>query len=143
MSIYPDTSVMMALHLHDANFPQAQALMQTAHGKILWTPWQKVEFGNATRALIARGKLTVADVRNIEAAIRAMVTNGDILPRPLPAYALWQQAETLSRAHTPSTGLRTLDLLHIAAATVLKAARFWTFDIRQHTVARAAGLSIS
>jgi predicted nucleic acid-binding protein len=72
-----------------------------------------------------------------------MITTGVLAVRPLSAYALWQEAEKLSRAHTPAIGVRTLDLLHVAAARVLKAARFCTFDTRQHALARAAGLKIN
>lgn len=143
MSVYLDTSVMLSLHLRDVNYASALAIMHTVRGKVLWTPWQKVEFGNAVRALIARGKLTDTDVKNIEKSMRASITGGDMIPRPLPAYALWQEADRLSRAYTPTIGVRTLDLLHVAAACVLKATRFRTFDNRQHALARAAGLSIS
>jgi hypothetical protein len=69
--------------------------------------------------------------------------SGDMRPMPLPAYVLWQEAERISRAHTPAIGVRTLDLLHVAAARVLKATRFCTFDTRQHALVRAAGLQIN
>ncbi len=142
MRPYLDTSVMLSLHLRDVHFAAAAALMRSARG-VVWTPWQKLEFGNAIRALVARGLLTLADVRGVENSMRASVSAGDIVPCPLPAYRLWQEAEKLSRAHTPAIGVRTLDLLHVAAASSVRATHFYTFDQRQHTLARAAGLSVN
>lgn len=85
MRPYFDTSVMISLHLRDVHFAAADALMQSAGG-IVWTPWQKVEFGNAIRALVARGLLTLADVRTVENNIRASLSAGDMVPRPLPTH---------------------------------------------------------
>ncbi|MBE7540491.1 MAG: type II toxin-antitoxin system VapC family toxin [Opitutaceae bacterium] len=142
MSPYLDTSVMLSLHLRDVHFPAAAALMRSARG-IVWTPWQKLEFGNAIRTLVARGLLALADVRAVENSMRASVSAGDIVPRHLPAYTLWQEAERLSRAHTTAIGVRTLDLLHVVAARSVRATHFYTFDKRQHALASAAGLSVN
>lgn len=141
MSAYLDTSVLLSLHLRDVNFASAVVIMRIERG-VVWTPWQKVEFGNALRALVARGTLSWADVRKVERAVRASITGGDMTPRPLPAYALWEAAEQLSSTHTATIGVRTLDLLHVAAACVVNAERFYTFDNRQYALARAAGLAV-
>ncbi|MDR1280193.1 MAG: type II toxin-antitoxin system VapC family toxin [Opitutaceae bacterium] len=142
MSVYFDTSVWMSFYMRDAHHQEAAALATTNTG-VFWTPWQRLEFFNAIRACIARKRITVSDVHTIEKAIKASIAADLLLPRPLPAYALWQEAEQLSQVHTPATGVRTLDLLHVAAARVLKADRFCTFDTRQHALARAAGLLIN
>jgi predicted nucleic acid-binding protein len=49
----------------------------------------------------------------------------------------------LAKRHAARTGVRTLDTLHVASALELSAERFWTFDVRQSTLAKAAGLRIS
>ncbi len=142
MRAYLDTSVLLSLHLRDVHFAQAVGIMRKERG-VAWTPWQKVEFGNALRALIARGTLVQGDVRRVEQSVRASIVGGDMVPLPLPAYALWEASERLSCAHTAKIGVRTLDLLHVAAACVVKAKRFYTFDQRQHLLAKAAGLSVN
>ena len=139
MKTYLDTSVLVSLHLRDSSYATAAQIMRTANGAI-WTPWQKVEFGNAMRARIHRGDITLADMRKSENAMRAALQAGDLRWHPLPAYSLWNEAEKLSISHTPALGVRTLDLLHVAAATALGATRFYTLDKRQHALARAAGL---
>jgi len=142
MSAYFDTSVWVSLYMRDSNY-QAALAFRMACPDAFWTPWQRLEFNNAVRAYAVRKKIVTIDVRVIENAIRTAIGNGSLMPCPLPAYALWQEAENLSRAHTPALGVRTLDLLHVAAARVLKATHFCTFDTRQHALARAAGLRIN
>jgi hypothetical protein len=53
MSAYLDTSVFVSLHLRDTSYAQAVALLKSANGAI-WTPWQKLEFGNAIRVRLWR-----------------------------------------------------------------------------------------
>jgi hypothetical protein len=57
----------------------------------------------------------------------------------LPADA-WKTANELSRLHTPSIGCRSLDILQVAIAVLLKVDQFLTFDQRQRKLALAAGL---
>jgi len=142
MNIYPDTSVIASLQLRDSFYADALRVVQTSKG-VLWTPWQKVEFYNSMRARVWRKALTLAELRIIENNMRAMLLAGDLVWRHIPAYSLWQEAEELSRKHTPLLGVRTLDLLHVAAARVLRATHFVTFDTRQLALARAAGLRVN
>jgi predicted nucleic acid-binding protein len=139
--IYGDTSVMLSLYLGDAHLPRAVALFAGAE-QFAWTPWQKVEFGNALRALVARGLLPAANLVGIQEGVRRSVEAGDLQPFALDSDKLWAEAERLSIAHTAKIGVRTLDLLHVAAARVLGCTDFATFDARQTGLAEAAGLRI-
>jgi predicted nucleic acid-binding protein len=58
----------------------------------------------------------------------------------MPA-ATYDVARQLSRRHTATLGTRTLDTLHVAAAIVLHADSFYTFDRAQARLARASGLA--
>ena len=51
-----------------------------------------------------------------------------------------QVADELGEKHTAALGVRSLDLLHVAAAVTLGAKKFLTCDARQLALARAAGL---
>lgn len=44
--------------------------------------------------------------------------------------------------HTPALGCRTLDILHVAAAVLLKVGLFMTFDQPQAQLATLAGLTV-
>ena len=142
MSAYADTSFLISWHTGDARFSAVAALRQTGE-TVVWTPWQQVEFNNAMRLLVFRKLATRQDLAVVKASVQAAVEAGDLVAAPLPAYSLWEEADRLSRVHTPSLGVRTLDLLHVAAARVLRSRRFFTFDLRQHALARAAGLAVN
>lgn len=142
MSAYADTSFLISWHTADARFPAVSALLKTGEA-VVWTPWQQVEFNNAMRMLVFRKLATLQDLAWIMGSVQAAVEAGDLVAAPLPAYSLWEEAERLSRTHTPSLGVRTLDLLHVSAACILRSRRFLTFDLRQHALAKAAGLTVN
>jgi predicted nucleic acid-binding protein len=52
------------------------------------------------------------------------------------------EAERLSASHSESLGTCSLDILHVAAALVLGSEVFLTFDTRQSSLAKAAGLKV-
>jgi hypothetical protein len=56
--------------------------------------------------------------------------------------AVERKAEELSAAHSAAIGCRTLDIVHIAAAIVIGVEEFVTFDVRQSSLAAAAGLTV-
>jgi predicted nucleic acid-binding protein len=56
---------------------------------------------------------------------------------PVTAYELSQR---IAFRQTAATGVRTLDILHVASALLLRAEKFWTFDARQAKLAEAEGL---
>jgi predicted nucleic acid-binding protein len=55
---------------------------------------------------------------------------------------VFDHAEFLSAAHTAVIGARSLDILHVAAASLLGARQFVSFDRRQRSLAFKAGLKI-
>ena len=61
---------------------------------------------------------------------------------PIQAEPLFLQAGHLSARHALETGVRYLDMLHVASAQLLKADRFLTFDLRQRMLADAVGLDV-
>ena len=67
--------------------------------------------------------------------------DGIYLQQQMP-FDVYARARQISVRQTSSLGCRTLDILHVASALLLKADRFWTFDQRQATLARTEGLQI-
>jgi len=144
VSSYADTSFVISWFVPDANHAAAVAHMQssTLPLRLPWTPWSAVEFNNSARALCARSYLTVASLLALSGQLRGALAAGDLSPKPLPAYTWWLESESISKAHTIKLGVRTLDVLHVAAARVLGAERFLTFDLRQRALAKAVGLTV-
>jgi predicted nucleic acid-binding protein len=66
-----------------------------------------------------------------------------ILKRPELNWAdVFRRAEELSKRFSSRSGSRTLDLLHVASSLLISCRDFLTFDDRQATVAKKAGLRI-
>lgn len=144
MSVYADTSFLLSWFVPDANHAQALTRVRSATVplRLPWTPWNAGEFNNAARTLRARGILTDASLRALPRQVRAALAAADLVATPLPAYNWWAEAEAVSHAHTVTLNVRTLDVLHVAAARVLEATEFLSFDNRQRALARAAGLRV-
>ncbi|MBN9689084.1 MAG: hypothetical protein J0M24_02505 [Verrucomicrobia bacterium] len=68
----------------------------------------------------------------------------DIFAHAEPAWLeVLLEAERLSAGNSEFLGTRSLDILHVASALVLGAEQFITFDLRQSSLASAAGLRLA
>jgi predicted nucleic acid-binding protein len=138
---YADTSFLFSLYLRDANTAAATAYVAKHEPELILTPWQRCELRNAIRLAVARGNTTPELARQALADIADDTAAGDLVETTLVWPDLYQTAENLSEAHTSNLGVRTLDLLHVAAALNLGAHTFLSFDVRQFALAMAAGLN--
>ena len=57
--------------------------------------------------------------------------------------AVFRLATRLSERHSASYGTRSLDILHVAAATVMRVEHFVSFDARQRVLAAALGIKVA
>lgn len=144
MSAYADTSFLLSYFGQDSNTPAAHAHASgwTQPPRMPWTLFGALEFNNAARALIYSGKLDVKRLRAMQLRVREDVRLGILYVTPLPVYHHYQDAETISAAHTARHGVRTLDVMHVAAARVLGALSLLSFDTRQRQFALQCGLRV-
>lgn len=105
------------------------------------TPLTGLEFTNALRLRLFRGEVTLTEAEASAAAFETDLANGVFTIHPLAA-AVFEKGRQLSRLHTSRLGVRCLDILHIAAALVARAAIIYSFDGRQRRLARVAGLRV-
>lgn len=140
--IYLDTSVVVSLYCPDGNSARAAKLMQGIKDTLAITTLGELEAVNAFGLRAFRKEMsprqTAVSLRNFEADLRA----GVLQMRALPDSA-FARARTLSLLATPQIGVRTADLLHVAAALELGIAVFYSFDLRQRTIAKRAGLRLN
>jgi len=136
-----DASFLFSLYVLDVNSAAASAKMRRAVLPLLLTDVGKIEILNAVGLRLFRKELRPAQARKVYGLFRQDIEQGVVQIVPLPAAA-YQQAEQIARTHTPLLGTRTLDVLHVAGALVLKAAAFYTFDQKQAGLATAVGLTI-
>ncbi len=137
MTGYADTSFLVSLYLPDAHSPRARAVMATRPHLYL-TPLQELELVNAVelavfRRLVRRwqAKRVLRDFEQDRGGLFVLTA------LPAECYTL---AERLARRHTAQLGTRSLDILQVAAALVLKSDAFYTFDDRQRRLAKAERL---
>ncbi len=136
-----DASFLFSLYVLDANSAAASAKMRRAVLPLLLTDVGKIEILNAVGLRLFRKELRPVEAKKVYGLFRQDIEQGVVQIVPLPAAA-FQRAEQLARTHTPLLGTRTLDVLHVAGALVLKADAFYTFDQKQAGLATAVGLTM-
>ena len=143
MSVYADTSFLLSYFGQDAKTlsAHAHASAWTTPPRIDWTPFGELEFNNAARALIFSGKLRESVWRAMRVRVVEDLGNGVLSAQALPD-SFYATTEAISAAHTAKRGTRTLDVLHVAAATALGARTFLSFDSRQRLLAEHCDLRV-
>jgi hypothetical protein len=140
LKAYFDTSFLVSAYVRDANSAKVAAVLKTGRGPLLCTPLVEIEMRNAVRLCTFRGELTAAQCRAVLRDIDTDQAAGVLWSPPFPWEEVWREAELLGSAFTARLGTRSLDLLHVAAARVLGARAFYSFDRRQVRLAADAGL---
>ena len=138
--VYADTSFLFSLVLHDANTAAAVAYLKGHAVSLALTPWQRCELQNAVRLAVWRGNCDALAAKRALEKITADLAVGNLTETPLVWPDVLMIADELSAKHTAALGVRSLDLLHVAAAVSLSAKTFLTCDGRQLALARVAGL---
>lgn len=139
MTTYADTSFLVSLYTPDANSSRAAEVMGTKP-TLLLTPFGELELLNALELRGFRKELSRREVKRARDAFESDRDSGIFSLQPAPTV-LYEVAGRISRRRTFQLGARTLDILHVASALVLKAKAFYTFDERQRDLANAEGLT--
>jgi predicted nucleic acid-binding protein len=135
---YADTSFLVSLYTPDANSYRAAELMG-AKPALLLTPFGELELLNALELRGFRKELSRREVKRAYDAFESDRRGGIFSLQPVPPV-VYEVAARISRRRTFQLGVRTLDILHVASAFVLKAETFYTFDERQQDLANSEGL---
>lgn len=141
--VYADTSFLCSLYLRDANTAAVTAYVTKHNPALAFTLWQRCELRNAIRLAVARGNATAVASQQALVDINHDAAAGDLVEVALVWPTVFSTAETLSATHTMNLAVRTLDLLHVAAALTLAAKTFLTCDGRQLAPVGAAGIQAS
>jgi hypothetical protein len=142
VSIYADTSILFSLYAPDVNSPRADAWRQANPVPIGFTGFHRIELRNALSLAVFQQRLTTAEALAAWQEVQQDLASGLLVAKPDLWGKLVREAESLTEHHTPVLGTRSLDILHVAAALVLGATEFCTFDTRQAKLAKAAGLLV-
>lgn len=141
-TIVTDTSFLFSLFGGDAHTASARAWAMQTKQPIAVTALNRYELGNAIRFAAFRKVVPQQDALASLAAFEADLKNG-VLQSVSPDLAeIIKEAARLSASHTITGGHRSFDILHVAAARVLKATLFLSFDANQRKLARSAKLTV-
>lgn len=142
MNCYADTGFLFSLHIPEATSQAASAAMTGVSEPLPLTRLVSLEFRNALHLAVFRKRLTEAERAAAWASLEQDITAGFLERVEEDSTSVFAEAEALCDRFTAATGVRTLDLLHVAAARVLGRSRFLSLDRRQRDLAVAAGLRV-
>jgi hypothetical protein len=142
MDAYFDSAIIVKLYVQEATSPDAIRLVGAYVAPYALTQWQSLEVKNAIRLKAFRAEITAAEMSRSITAFEQDITAGRWQRPACAVIAVEQKAEELSAGHSATLGCRTLDIIHVAAALVLEAKEFVTFDTRQAALAKQAGLMV-
>ena len=142
MSTYADTGFVVSLYKAESTSVQAARVMKRIVGPVLLSPLGELEIHNAFQLAVFRGQIPPeAALLKIE-LFREDQKAGIFDVRPVPSTDLYGKAIELADRHSARLGTRNLDLMHVAAALLLGAGTFLSFDDRQRHAAKAEGLKL-
>ena len=153
MKVYADSNFFARLYLSLPGSTEVAALLHEAKRKsapplpVTWL--HRVEIINALQLYVfaagSQGRLRVTAEQSAAAQAHFredLRQSGFVTSQDISFPSLERQAEELSLRHTAKRGFRTYDLLHVAAALLLKCDTFWSFDVKASRLAALEGLRI-
>ncbi len=142
MLAFADTGFIASLYLKESTSARARAAVQAAAVPLPLTPLALLELRNAFNLAVKWQRITPADRDALWQDVEADITGGFLVATPVASADLHAKARELSDLYTPTVGTRSLDLLHVAAALLLDAKTFFSFDERQRQAASGEGLEV-
>jgi len=142
MVICGDTSFFFSLYGNDGNSPRAVKWTASCQQAITLSPYNPYELGNALRFAEFRKVIRPGDSAMYWSQFQAAIQRGRLLRPTCNLADVLDEATRLSSTHTLTGGHRGFDVLHVAAALVLGAGEFLTFDANQKKLAQAEGLAV-
>jgi predicted nucleic acid-binding protein len=138
--IYADTSFLFSLYAMDVNTAAAVRIYNAdARRPLVFTPWQRFELRNAVRLAFHRYRRTDQtvpfNVGNVFKQIDDDLKTGVLRHQEPDWRETFRVAENISTDVTEETGAGGVDCWHVAAAVMLGADSFWTFDEEQAEMA--------
>lgn len=141
MTTYVDSSALVAVYIPE-RFSIAARKAVRAVPQVPFTPLHEVEVNNAFELLVGRGLITREECQGIQVQLRDDLEGLRVARVALDLEAVFTAADELSRSYTARLLTRSMDLLHVAAAGMMRCSIFVSADDRQLAVAKANGLKV-
>jgi predicted nucleic acid-binding protein len=142
MKAYADTGLLCSVYAPDAHTSAAIARLERATEALPVVWLHQLELRNALRLRVFRKEITGVQKEASLNLFLADLAGGVLIGASPDLGDITREAERLSATYSEKLGVRSLDILHVAMALVLGVREFWTFDLRQAALAKAAGLRV-
>ncbi len=142
MIAYADTGFLVSLYLDESTTARAQAEMASHAQAVLITDFVLLEFRNALNLAVLRKRITMAERLATWVGLERNMAQGVFIRCAVDPQRLYALGMELSDRYSSVHGTRTLNLLHVAAAMILEAKVFFTFDSRQRAAALGEGMRV-
>jgi len=142
MDCYADTGFLISLYLSEATTAAASSVVQTITEPLPLIPLGFLELRNALYLAVFRKQIAEAIRQAAWQTIERDIRNGIFTNARLDPERLYETAAELADKHSATVGTRTPDLIHVAAAILLRTNQLLSFDHRQRTVATREGLRV-
>ena len=139
MRAYCDTSFVVSLYAPDANSQAAASEARRSTTTLFISPLVELELTNALQLRVFRKELTKGEASAAYAVIQNDLAAGVYSVQPVSAM-VFDTAKRVSLKHTAGIGSRSLDVLHVAAALVMRAEVLLSLDHNQRKLAKAGGM---
>lgn len=140
--ICADTSFLFSVYGNDVHTPRALAWLRSARKVVRVSEFAEYELGNAFRFAEYSRRMAPGKAAVFLAQYEADRTAGRVQVEVCNLAAVLGEARRLSGSYTLTVGHRAFDILHVAAALVLRAEVFLTFDSNQKRLAGTEGLKV-
>lgn len=142
-SHYADSSFLVSCYVADANTPQAKAYLTSAGTPLAITALHELEVRNAFKLGIFRELLTIAEAVAALTNLEKDLLSGRLIRATMKWPSVFRLATRLSDQHSAIHGTRSLDILHVAAAKIMRVEHFVSFDARQRALASVIGIKVA
>jgi predicted nucleic acid-binding protein len=136
--IYLDTSAFIKLYLQEDGTAEVHRLVVGQQEPLPVWSLMELEFLNTLRFKVFFAEMKLDEVERVISLYMERKRSGQYFAPLLDPIALHELCLRLT-SKTPTTGCRSLDILHVAAARLCNATLFVTADKRQAALAAAEG----
>jgi len=142
MPAYADSSFLVRVYTPHADSERALRWLQNARAPLPFTPLHRHELRNGIRLRVFRREITPEQRKLAFQEIESDLADNILAHTPILWTDTFRQSDELAAMHTETLGVRSIDLLHVGLALTLHATEFLTYDTRQASLAKAAGLRV-
>ena len=120
MNHYADSSFLVSCYVTDANTPQAKGYLFRTGAPLVFTALHGLEVRNAFKLGVLRKLLAAADAVAVRKNLENDLRSGRLLKKPVNWPLVRRVAARYSELLSATVGTRSLDIVHVATAKVLR-----------------------